>query len=170
MLGLERDKVLLVPHDDNWAIEYQITQNELREILGDNIIEICHVGSTAIKGIVAKPILDIAVVVKSIEAINFAGMESVGYEYVGNRFDTGKYLFVRRNDNLSTHHIGCYLEDNDDYNSTVVFCKYLNEHPESAKQYNDLKIELAAQYPDDRLAYTDAKSEFIEMIVELSRH
>ncbi|MCL2518665.1 MAG: GrpB family protein, partial [Oscillospiraceae bacterium] len=141
MLGVERYKVALIPHDDNWAHEYEITKTELLEILGDNIIEIRHVGSTAIKGIVAKPILDIAVVVKSIEAINFAGMETAGYEYVGNRFDTGKYLFVRRtNDNLSTHHIGCYLEDNEDYNSTVVFCKYLNEHPEYAKQYNDLKL------------------------------
>ena len=116
MIGVERYKVALVPHDDNWAYEYQLTQNELKKILGDNIIEIHHVGSTAIKGIVSKPIIDIAVVVESIEAINFAGMESAGYEYYGECIDTGKHLFVRRIDgNISTHHIGCYLKNNDDY-------------------------------------------------------
>lgn len=170
MLGVERYKVALAPHDDNWANEYQLTQNELKTILGDNIIEICHVGSTAIKGIVAKPILDVAVVVNSIEQLNISGMESVGYEYCGCRFDTGKHLFVRRVDgNISTHHIGCYLKDNDDYNSTVLFYRYLNEHIEYAKEYNDLKVELALQYPDDRNTYTEAKGEFIEKIVALAR-
>jgi GrpB-like predicted nucleotidyltransferase (UPF0157 family) len=170
MIGVERYKVALVPHDDNWANEYQLTQNELKTILGDTIIEMHHVGSTAIRGIVAKPILDVAVVVESVEMINFAGMEAAGYEYCGLRGDTGKHLFVRRVDgNISTHHIGCYLKDNDDCNSSVLFCRYLNEHPECAKQYNDLKIELAAQYPDDRLAYTDAKADFIENILILAK-
>ena len=163
MLGVERDKVKLVPHDENWAIEYQFTQNELKTILGDNITEIHHVGSTAIKGISAKPILDVAVVVKSVETLDFAGMESAGYEYCGERVDTGKHLFVRRtNGNVSTHHIACYLQGNANFASTVLFCRYLNEHPERRKDYDELKIKLAMQYPDDRTAYSYAKAQFIE--------
>ena len=65
MIGVERYKVVLAPHDENWADEYKTTQNEIKSILGDNIIEIHHVGSTAIKGISAKPILDVAVVIKA---------------------------------------------------------------------------------------------------------
>ena len=170
MLGVERYRVALVPHDDNWSNEYELARDEMMNILGDNIIEINHVGSTAIKGIVAKPILDVAVVVKNIEALNISGMEEAGYEYAGLRQDTGKHLFVRRTDgDISTHHIACYMQNNEDYNSTVLFCKYLNAHPEYAKQYNDLKIELASKYPDDRLAYTEAKADFIENMINLAK-
>jgi len=170
MLGVEKDKVVLVPHDENWANEYQITQSELKAILGDNIIEICHVGSTAIKGIVAKPILDVAVVVQDVGLLNYAGMEAAGYEYIGFRIDTGKHLFVHKTDgDIVTRHIACFLKDNDNYNSTVLFCNYLNDHPEYAKQYNDLKIKLASQYPDDRFSYTEAKSDFIENILVLAK-
>jgi len=170
MLGVERYKVALVPHDDSWVNEYQTTQNEVKAILGDNIIEICHVGSTAIKGIAAKPILDVAVVVNDIESINFTGMEAAGYKYIGERIDTGKHLFIRETDgDISTHHIACYLRGNDNFKDTVLFCKYLNEHPEYAEQYNDLKIELALQYPDDRIAYSDAKTDFIQNIIDLAK-
>jgi uncharacterized protein with HEPN domain len=61
------------------------------------------------------------------------------------------------------------LKDNDGYGSTVLFCRYLNENPEYAKQYNDLKIELALKYPDDRLAYTEAKDDFIRNIIALAK-
>ena len=171
MLGVERYKVALVPHDENWANEYQTTQNEIKTILGDNIIEICHVGSTAIKGIAAKPILDVAVVVQSVELFNFTEMEAAGYKYCGERIDTSKHLFVRNIDgDISTHHIACYLKSNDDFKSAVLFCKYLNEHPKYAKKYNDLKIELALKYSKDRIAYSDAKADFIQNIINLAKN
>jgi len=168
MLGVEMNKVVLVPHDENWVIEYQYTQNELQAILGENVIEICHVGSTAIKGIYAKPILDVAVIVKSMKEFNFTGMKEADYVYCGYRCDTGKHLFVRQtNENIETHHIACYLKDNANYKSTVLFCEYLNKNPEYAKEYSDLKIELALKYSDDRFEYSKEKSEFIEKILSL---
>ena len=170
MIGVEKYKVAVVPHDEKWADEYEAARDEVSAILGGNVVEINHVGSTAVKGIYAKPILDVAVVVKSIGALNFSGMEAAGYEYLGERHDTGKYLFVRRlNGLISTHHTACYLENNDDYNSTLLFCRYLNEHPEYAQRYSDLKIELAEKYPDDRLIYTEAKSGFIRNIIALAK-
>ena len=174
MLGVERYKVALVPHDENWADEYEFARDEIETILGDNIVEIHHVGSTAIKGTVAKPILDVAVVIKSVDSLNIADMEEASYDYVRLREDTGKYLFVRRimqesvDETLSTHHIACYLEDNADFKATLLFCKYLNDHPEYAKRYNDLKIELASKYPDDRITYANAKSDFIVNVVALA--
>ena len=169
MIGVKRNKVILVPHDDNWGNEYRLAKAELINIFGDNIVEIHHVGSTAIKGIVAKPILDIAVVIKDEALLNMAGMESAGYEYRGDAGVPGRFYFVRRvNGDISTHHIHCYLKDNDDYNSLVLFANYLNNHPEYAKQYNDLKIKLAREYPDDRGAYGEGKTAFIERIVALA--
>ena len=171
MLGVERYKVSLSPHDEDWVREFQITKDELAAIHGDNIIATHHVGSTAIKGIVAKPILDVAMVVKSVGALNITGMEAAGYEYRGEQGVPGRHLFVKRRDGLfSTHHIHCYPENHDNFISVLLFCKYLNEYPEYAKQYSDLKVELAAKYADDRETYSDGKQAFIKKIINLAHH
>jgi len=60
------------------------------------------------------------------------------------------------------------IPHNDNYNSVILFCKFLNENPDYAKQYNDLKIELSKKYSDDRMAYGGAKTEFIKKIVKLA--
>lgn len=170
MLGVKRNHVTLIPYNDEWDTQYQITRNELQNIIGDNITEIHHVGSTAIKGIAAKPIIDVAVVIKNAELLNVNGMESVGYEYCGERGVAGRHLFVRRvNGDISTHHVHCYLENNENYNQVILFCKFLNEHSDYAKQYNDLKIELASKYSDNRIAYTEKKEAFIMQIIEKAK-
>ena len=172
MQGLERDKVSLAPHDTNWENEFQTTKDELNKILGDKIIAIHHFGSTAIKYIAAKPILDVAAVVKDIPQV-IEKMESAGYEYRGEQGVPGRYLFVmRRNINnisISTHHIHCYLSYCENLTNALLFCRLMNENPEYAKQYNDLKIELAAKFPDDRAAYGDGKQSFIVQAINMAR-
>jgi len=169
MLGVERDKISLSPHDSSWAQQFAATKEELLSIHSDNASAVYHVGSTAVKGIAAKPILDVALVVRDIQALNIAGMERAGYEFCGERGVPGRFLFVKRRDgHISTHHIHCYTKDHEDLRAVLLFCQYLNDHPAYAKQYNDLKTELAAMYPDDRLAYTDGKTAFISMIAALS--
>ena len=169
MLGIEVSKVSLSLHDDDWANQFLIIKEELIEILGSNVVEIYHIGSTAIKNIVAKPILDVAVVVKDIQSLMEA-MKTAGYELVMQR-DPGRYCFSKlRNDNIDTHHVHCFLENHEKLRSMILFCKYLNEHPKYAKQYNDLKTDLAAKYPNDRNSYGEGKSEFINMILDLNKN
>jgi len=166
MLGVEVSKVVLLPHDEDWSNQFKIKKEELIKILGDNIVEIHHIGSTAIKGIVAKPILDIAIVVKDICSL-MKEMEAVGYELVMQR-EPGRYCFSKLNNNdIDTHHVHCFLENHEKFRIMVLFCKFLNENTEYAKKYNDLKIELAKKYPDDRNLYGEGKSEFINMIINL---
>ena len=172
MLGLNKKEVILSAHDDGWANQYQITKTEIEDILGDNISDIYHIGSTAIKGIVAKPVLDIAVTIKSVEQLNIAGMESAGYIYGHNMFVPEEHTFFRYMDeyrNIGTHHIHCYLEDNDNLKATILFCEYLNTHPEIARQYNDLKLKLASDYFSDRVSYTKGKTDFINKIVSIAK-
>ena len=170
MLGVKRYKVTLSLHDDNWENEYEIAKNEIMALFSENIVEICHVGSTTIKGIVAKPILDIAVVIKNTEELNISGMETIGYEFCGEAGVPGRYLFVRRvNGDISTHHIHCYPENHENYRTTVLFCNFLNKNYEYAQQYNDLKIKLSEKYSDDRNAYTEAKADFINNIISLAQ-
>ena len=164
MIGVKKDEVKLVPHDPNWKEEYFNYRNELLNILGDNVIEICHIGSTAIIGIMAKPILDINVIVKCTNSINFNGMKEAGYNFHGEHEIFG-HLFDRKNNNDNvTHFIKCYPINNENHIRVVKFRDFMNNYPEYVKQYNELKIKLAKEYTNNRIAYQKGKTEFIEKI------
>jgi GrpB-like predicted nucleotidyltransferase (UPF0157 family) len=83
MQGVERYKVRLLPHCKEWEEEFKEVKKQLSDIFGENAVDIQHIGSTAIKEIYAKPILDVAVVLKSFEAMNTEGMIKAGYSYCG---------------------------------------------------------------------------------------
>ena len=162
-------KIALLPHDEDWATQFEIIKKELNKILGDNVFEIYHIGSTSIKGVLSKPILDVAVVVNNIQKLNVIGMDIAGYVYCGER-EPGRYLLAKRQQcgSISMQHIHCYEKGHEKLNSMVLFCKYLNEYPEYAKKYNDVKLELLSKYTDDRWSYSAGKSEFIKMVITLA--
>lgn len=169
-LGVERYKVTLVPHNEDWAAQFALTQRELAALWDGNAVEIQHVGSTAIRGIPAKPILDVALSFRCVEALPIAAMEAAGYEYCGDGGIPGRHLFVKRTvDVLSTHHIHAYQEGNMDYRNQILFRDFMNAHPLRAAAYGELKQRLAAQYPEDRIAYTEGKAEFILRTLEMAR-
>jgi len=162
-------KVSLLPHDEDWANQFDAVKQELIDILGANILQIHHIGSTAIKNILAKPILDVAVIVNDIQRLNVVGMDIAGYSYHGER-TPGRYLFARHQQlgSIAIQHIHCYQKNYDEpLPPTILFCKFLNEHPEYAKQYNDLKLDLLAKHDNNRWRYSSGKSEFVQMILDL---
>lgn len=162
-------KVSFSPYNKDWVNQFQTTKESIAAILGDNIAGIYHVGSTSIKGIIAKPVIDVAVAVKDMQLLNVIGMEIGGYDYCGER-ESGRYLFVKRQNNneSNTHHIHCFLENNQKLKSMISFSRYLNEFPEYAKRYNDLKMELISKYSNDRFSYSAGKGKFIEMVIDLA--
>ena len=168
MQGVERYKVRLLSHCKEWEDEFEETKKQLKQIFRNNTYDIQHVGSTSIKGIYAKPILDIAVVLKSFEDMNIEGMKRAGYDYCGaqNKEKT-RYLFVLRGEGeISLRHIHCYEPNNLDFYFVTKFRDFLNEHEDYADEYSNLKLSLSQQYPDDRIAYTDKKESFVRMIYE----
>ena len=167
MQGVPKGKVVLLPYDEHWAEEYELVKQQVLEILGGDVLAIHHIGSTAVPGLVAKPILDIAVVVRDISSINASGMVAAGYDDTGNRDVGGRRLFVMRRDGiLSTHHIHCYPPEHDNLRHCLLFRDYLRSHPDAAVTYGQLKLSLCDQYVDDRTAYTDNKADFIESILQ----
>lgn len=163
-------KVTLLPYDEDWAKQFEAVKRELHEILGDNVCEIHHVGSTAIKGIQAKPILDVAVIVKDFHRLDVVGMYKNGYSFHGER-TPGRYLLVKhgRWGNLTIQHIHCF-EKSEETPPLILFCNYLNKHPQYAREYNDLKSELTAAHPDDRWAYSSGKSAFVDKVLHLAEN
>jgi len=168
MQGVERHKVRLLPHDASWNDEFQNVKAQIRRIWPDNVLDIQHIGSTAIRGICAKPILDIAIVVQSLHDMDIEAMTQAGYEFCGyQNLEQSRCLFVLRGGGaISLHHIHCYAPDDENFLQCLGFRDYLNSHPQAAAEYAALKENLAALHPDDRVLYANDKADFIQMICQ----
>ncbi len=168
MEGVARNKVRLLPHNSEWEKEFLIVKKEIEEVWGDIVIDIQHFGSTAIKNVYAKPILDVAVVVNSFDHMKPEALIKLGYDYRGLDLPSkDRHLFVFRNENdFSLRHIHCYEPNNADFKACIGFRDYLNAHPKEAKAYSDLKLELEKKFADDRVAFGKGKISYIQAIYE----
>lgn len=169
-LGLFRGKVTLEPHSTEWETTAQQTIAELREILQETIIDAQHIGSTSIRSICAKPIIDLVLGVGSFEDILAKNsiLEANGFFFRGQDHP-GQYLYICGTGNFITHHIHVVRYDSETWHNYINMRDHLNSHSEDAKAYEELKQELAAKYPDDRNTYTSMKSDFINSILEKAR-
>ena len=169
MLGLRRGTVALYPHETAWEAEAARTIRQLKEILGDAATEIRHVGSTAIRSIKAKPIVDIAVAAADFDRVLALRepLERAGF-YCRPGSLEGQLLFARGSyyggtGDLQTHFIHVVKAGGEDWNNYVRFVAYCNARPAVAKAYEALKVALAEACPVDegREQYLAGKHDFI---------
>lgn len=165
MLGVPKNKVILLPYSEKWVDEYGKVKEFFMKMFTDEIVSIEHVGSTSISGIMAKPMLDVAIVFKDITEQVFHKMKESNYIYYGE-VASDKYLFVLRGENeISLQHIHCYRSnDLTLFYEQIQFRDFLRTHSEYAKEYEELKISLSKMYFDDRKKYTAGKQEFFDKI------
>ena len=170
-IGLKRGTVTLIDNTGANAANIQAEARKmielLREILGSDAADIQHVGSTAIRYIKAKPIIDLAVGVHSFEDIHQHDqtLEEAGILY--RKQDVpGQLLYVVGEGDYRTHHIHVVIYGSEAWNNYINFRDYLNQRPEIACRYSALKQQLADQYPTDRGAYTEGKQKMIDEILE----
>ena len=165
-LGLRRGSVAVEPHNSEWEVAAQQIISKLREILGDTAVDIQHIGSTSIKDICAKPIIDIVVGVRDFRDI--LGLNGVleDNDFIFRGQDVpDQYLYVCGDENTRTHHIHTVIYDSEAWNNYINLRDYLNCHKAEAQAYSKLKEKLARQYPDDRNRYTELKSGLIAEIL-----
>ena len=159
-IGMKRGTVYLEPHQEEWERAAEETIQTLKNILGSVAVDIQHIGSTSIRTISAKPIIDIAIAVNDYELILSKRDELEKAEIVF-RFDErpDQLLFVMGDFEKDTrsHHIHVVLFGSDEWNNYINFRDYLNSNTEAAKEYEAVKLRLAEQYLDYRIAYTDGK-------------
>lgn len=174
MLGLKRGAVRLCDHEREWEIEAQNTIVRLQQILGPVIIGIQHVGSTSIRSIKAKPIIDIAVAVDHFEdVLAFETELRVGVFYKRPGSDLGEQLLFASGSlydgtgELQTHFIHVVLTNSTEWINYTNFRDYLNSTPSAAKEYEALKISLARQVSPEhgRETYRRGKHDFIVSIL-----
>lgn len=156
-------KVEVVKHDKSWAAMFQLEEERLQNILGDQIVNIHHIGSTAIPGIYAEPIIDILVEVKDIGKVDEynPGMKQLGYIAKGEFGVAGRRFFIKGTEEERTHYVQIFEVGDVEVGRRVNFRDYLKQHPDVAVEYSKLKMKLADQYPNDMDAYTLEKNTYI---------
>jgi GrpB-like predicted nucleotidyltransferase (UPF0157 family) len=160
-------KVEVVTHDPRWQEMFRVESKQVIEALGENVVAVHHIGSTAILRIHAKPIIDILVEVKDIARVDEQGtsMESLGYEVMGEFGISGRRYFRKDNqEGIRTHHIHTFTIGSDQGSRHLAFRDYMIAHPEDAQSYSDLKCSLAREYPTNIDGYMNGKDEFIREI------
>jgi GrpB-like predicted nucleotidyltransferase (UPF0157 family) len=166
MTGNTRHPVRLVPFDRQWAKMFRDRAAALQGALSPHVDSIDHIGSTAIPGMLAKPVIDIDVTVRSLDDIAPAThiLVGLGYEPRGNHHDDDMWAFLFR-DNVSSCRTYLCPPENLTHRRRMAFRDYLIARPDAAKDYATLKTRLAAKFESDGDAYTAAKRDFIESIL-----
>jgi GrpB-like predicted nucleotidyltransferase (UPF0157 family) len=162
--------VEIVPYDSAWPLLFE----EERQALGRTLAAwlagpIEHIGSTAIPGLAAKPVIDIMAGVQTLDASRSAidAAARLGYCYFPYRPDS-EHWFCKPSPAFRTHHLHLVPFGNEQWRGAIAFRDYVRSHPAIAAEYEVLKRRLAGEFPVDREAYTHAKHPFIERITSVA--
>ncbi len=163
-----REPIELIAYDPRWVDAFQRMRKHLADALGDVAVRIEHVGSTAIPGIPAKPIVDIQVSVDDIdddESFRDA-IESQGFEL---RFIEPGHRYFRPPAGIPRDYQVHVCQVGSDWERVhLLFRDYLRTHPEVANEYGRMKLRLAKQHGQERIAYNDDKGPFIDAVVTVA--
>ncbi|MBR6707499.1 MAG: GrpB family protein [Clostridia bacterium] len=158
--------VIVLPYDEQWERDFLKIKDEIRDALGQLAISIEHVGSTSVRGLSAKPIIDIDVVIdgSALDPV-IASLERIGYRHEGDLGIPGREAFkYEGKDHLRKHHLYVCPGDSAELKRHIAFRDYLRCHPEAVREYSLVKEEGAKLYPYDIEKYIEHKTPFIEKV------
>jgi GrpB-like predicted nucleotidyltransferase (UPF0157 family) len=158
-------KVEVVPHDPRWRDAFEAEAELVAAALGENVVAVHHIGSTAVPNIYAKPIVDMLVEVRDIAEVDgrSSAMESLGYEVMGEYGIPGRRYFRKDNrEGVRTHHIHAFEAGSAEAGRHLAFRDYMIAHPEDARRYSELKRRLAEENPQSPDGYMDGKDGFVK--------
>lgn len=157
-------RVVVVPYDPEWRCAFDAEAGRLAEALSGVMVRLHHIGSTAIPGIAAKPIIDLLMEVVDLAALDeqTAAIEALGYEAMGE-YRIARRRYFRKNDatGTRTHQVHAFQSGDNEVERHLAFRDYMMAHPAAARAYGELKRRLARAYPDDIEAYMDGKDAFV---------
>jgi len=168
-LGLKKGKVLLSAYNTAWPGLFRSEKNLLRLNLGKLAVAVSHVGSTAVPGLCAKPILDIMVSVISLKKVEkkISSFERCGYTVKPREEDPipGRLFFSKDIDGLRCFHLHVTEAGSIFCKEHLRFRNLLRKDPKAAQAYARLKRRLSKAFPNDRNAYITGKAKFISNVL-----
>lgn len=160
--GAVADPIVIVDYDPEWPIEFDRLRERAGRAVGDIVVSIEHVGSTAVPRLAGKPVIDLVVVVQpgDVETA-IKRLAAIGYVHEGNRGVEGREAFgVPQGE--PRHHLYVCPTTSDELRREIAFRDRLRDDPDLASSYAALKRQLATRFRDDRAGYTEAKTEFVK--------
>jgi len=163
---MPEDPIEIVPYDPSWPHLFERLAVDLRGALGDVVLRIDHIGSTAIPQLAAKPVIDLQISVADFEPLDVYRLPlgGLGYVFHADNPERTKRFFREAPGQRRTHvHVrraGSFSEQ-----LALLFRDFMRVHPDVAARYTYLKMSLAERYKWDRQAYTDAKQPFIWQVI-----
>lgn len=167
---LNSDDVEIVDYNPQWAEIYLAERDGLLTRTEKHFIEVEHVGSTAVPGQRAKPIIDMMAAVNSLNELDTFLPQLCNYGY--QLIETGmhnRHFLRKQGESSQTFHLHIVELSTWDERNERLMRDYLLVHPQEVKAYGALKVELANTYAEGSLAYTKAKTSFIQGIVDKAR-
>jgi len=168
-VGLKRGVLELMDYREDYSEIYEEEKKELLQIYKERILSIDHVGSTSIKNIKSKPIIDILIQTDDLEDfIRFTESNVEGETYTVKKEPTmgGDYLIRKEEDGKVKSFIHVYKTGDMNGITSIMFRDYMNSHKDEAKRYEALKTELYEKYKDNRKEYTLGKDKYIKEIID----
>jgi len=163
------DPVIIEEYDPRWPHLFEMLRLRIATALNELAISIEHVGSTAVPGLAAKPVIDIDVLLRSstdLPAV-IRKLADLGYEHRVELGVRGRDAFRAKSDTVQ-HHLYVCPPSSAEYKRHIAFRNYLRTHAADANTYAVLKRELASRFGNDREGYNQAKSEFVQWILQRS--
>ncbi|SHJ89575.1 GrpB domain, predicted nucleotidyltransferase, UPF0157 family [Clostridium amylolyticum] len=159
-------EIEVVPYKTEWKKDYANEEKKIKNVFKDELINIHHIGSTAIPGICAKPVIDIMVIVKDICKVDMLNNEmlTIGYFSKGKYGIKGRRFFVKGQNNR-THNVHVYQTGHYEILRQLNFRDYLIAHPNEAKNYQNLKKELSEKFKFNIDKYNKGKDSYIKDII-----
>lgn len=157
----------MLPYQSSWKDDFDSIKNLIWPAVESIALGIEHVGSTSIPGLAAKPVIDIDIVVKDAlrSSLAIEALQTLGYKSRGNLGLEGREAFDHI-EGLPRHNLYVCLEGCEPLMNHLMVRNALRSEPNLVKDYSQLKLSLAKQFPDDIESYIDGKTDFLLCVLE----
>ena len=158
-------RVTVVPYDEAWKSAFEIIKNEIEVVIGDMVIGIEHIGSTSVKGLSAKPCIDIDVIIKDYSVFGeiVRKLGAIGYIHEGDLGIKDREAFKYTDKpHLMLHHLYVCPQDSEELCRHITFRDFLRRTPEAVRKYSLVKEKAAELFPDEIEQYIAFKASCIE--------
>lgn len=164
-------QVVVSDYDPRWPQMFEEEKERIQAVIGEHVVAIEHVGSTAVPGLGAKPIIDIQVGVQHLSDSKkcIRPLQSIGYEHApwaDADIPNERRYFRRSTEGVRSHHLHMCEMDSDWWVKHLAFRDHLRNNPDDARRYFELKKELAPKFEWDTIGYTDAKTDFVKSALD----
>ncbi len=159
-------RIDVVSYNPAWVAKFEAEEKRIKAIFGTNALEIHHIGSTAIPGLMAKPTIDLLLVVNDIEAVDALDpeMKAIGYRPKGENGIPGRRYFQKLAGEVHLYHVHAFQAGHPEIARHLNFRDFLLHNQDEATAYQILKLRLADQFPYDPEGYNNGKTDFIREV------